>query len=442
MFQRFWSNFKIYATLPEMRVFWVFLFLVLAVLIIDFIYLPFLWSLISLGIFLAIGVIIIFSSLRSAKANLNIKIEHSRFESIIGDLRDGVVAYDQNFKILVFNRAAEEIFNLKAAEVIGKYFSLEQAKEPRLKLLVQTFFPSLAPAVVRRSEAGVYPQVIDLSFDQPVLDLRITTNRVADNNGQVLGFVKVARDRTRDLELLRSKSEFITLASRQLRTPLTAANWVFESLKKESLTDSQQELVNSGSQATGKLLKIVNDLLDVAKIEEGRFGYNFQNINIVDFLEKIIGEASAIAGKYNVKIYFDRPAEAINIFADTQKLGVAVSHLLDNAIRYNISNGRVDVKLQKLSDRPYIQISVKDTGVGIPEEDMQKLFTKFFRGENITKLSAEGSGLGLYIVKNIIRRHGGNIRAESVLDRGSAFYFTLPTDLKLVPSKEIVYGEE
>ena len=127
---------------------------------------------------------------------------------------------------------------------------------------------------------------------------------------------------------------------------------------------------------------------------------------------------------------------------DPQKLGVAISNLIDNAVKYNVQNGEVIIGIERLKDKPYVQISVKDTGLGISPEAMSNLFTKFFRAENAVKSVPDGIGLGLYIAKNIIQRHGGEIRAESQVNRGTTFYFTLPTDPKLVPAKEIVYSED
>jgi len=117
-------------------------------------------------------------------------------------------------------------------------------------------------------------------------------------------------------------------------------------------------------------------------------------------------------------------------------------NILDNALRYNIQNGEVVVAVERLSGQPFVQVSVKDTGVGIPAGEMKKLFGKFFRAENVVKMVPEGSGLGLNIAKNIIKRHGGQIWAESEIGRGSTFYFTIPTDPSLIPPKEVVYGEE
>ncbi len=441
--KRFFQKLLLYAKLPEMRLFWFFLAVSLILLAINIFYLPKLWVFITLGVFLVLGAIILVNSLRLARSNLEIKIERNELMSIISNLTDGIIAYDPNFRILIFNRAAEQIFNFKTQEIIGQYFTPERAREPRLKLLSQVIFPSLAPVVMRRSEVGTYPQIVDLFFDEPKMELRVATDKIIDSSGQLLGFVKIVHDRSREIELIRSKTEFIAVASHQLRTPLTSVHWALESLAKENLEASQKELANTGLEASIKLLKIVNDLLDVSKIEEGRFGYQFENVNIISFIEEIIEGIKDFAKQFNVKIYFQKSTEpSIALSIDPQKLSMVISNLIDNAIRYNVPNGEVTVAVERVKDQPYIKISVKDTGIGIPADELNKLFSKFFRAENATKFYPEGSGLGLYIVKNIIKRHGGQIWVESEINRGSTFYFTLPTDPKLIPPKEIVYGEE
>jgi signal transduction histidine kinase len=437
------NKLKLYAKLPEMRLFWIFLPFLIILLVINILYLPKFLAFISAGVFLILGFIILINNLRLARSNLEVKIERNELSSIILNLRDGIIAYDSNFKILIFNRAAEQIFDFKAETVIGQNLTPDKSRETRFKLLAQVFFPSLAPTVVRHSEPGAYPQIADLSFENPHLELRIITDKIVDPRGQLLGFVKLIHDRTREVELLRNKTEFITVASHQLRTPLTGVNWALESLVKEELNEGQKELVRMASEATAKLAKTVNDLLDVSKIEEGKFGYKFEQINIVDFLREIVKDAEILAKKTGIKVYFQKPAET-SILApiDGLKLRMVFLNLIDNAIRYNVPNGEVILAIERVENKPYVIASVKDTGLGIPADQMGKLFTKFFRAENVVKSQTEGSGLGLYIVKNIVKRHGGDIRVESEINRGSTFYITLPTDLKLIPQKEIVYGEE
>ncbi|MEE8131456.1 MAG: HAMP domain-containing sensor histidine kinase, partial [Candidatus Paceibacterota bacterium] len=277
---------------------------------------------------------------------------------------------------------------------------------------------------------------------EPKIELRITTNKIIDSAGHLLGFVKLVHDRTREIEILRSKSEFITVAAHQLRTPSTAVQWALDSLSKESLTPDQKELADTGLNAATNLLKVINDLLDVSKIEEGRFGYQFENVNIINFLEEVLGELMPLAKQAGIKLYFQKPTEpSIITSIDPQKLKIVLFNLVDNAIKYNVPSGEIIVGLERVKDQPYIQISVKDSGIGVPPAQINKLFTKFFRAENVVKVDPSGLGLGLYIVRNVVKRHGGGIWAESEINRGTTFYFTIPTDPKLIPPKEIVYSE-
>ncbi|MEX2033234.1 MAG: ATP-binding protein [Candidatus Colwellbacteria bacterium] len=396
------------------------------------------WILISVIITLAAAGIIFWQRRSLLRANLEISTASSRLQALVNNLSDGIIAYDNNFMIQIFNPAAERIFGVNREQIAGHAFGPERVQELPFRLLAQTIFPSLAPLVVERSESGTLPQIVDLSFTDPKRELTVSTDRIIGPAGETRGFIKLVRDRTREVEILRSKSEFITIAAHQLRTPLTTVHWVFEGLKgKDKLEDEDKELAASGLRESVKLLKIVNDLLDVSKIEEGKFGYDFKQVNIIDFLSGILTNAEAMAKEYEVKLYFDRGGEtALNLMIDATRLGLAISNLLDNAIKYNVKNGRVDVKLERLVDKPYLQISIQDTGIGVPPEEISKLFTKFFRAGNAVKAETEGAGLGLYIAKNIINRHGGTIRAESTISRGTTFYFTLPLDFSLIPSSE------
>lgn len=197
-------------------------------------------------------------------------------------------------------------------------------------------------------------------------------------------------------------------------------------------------LVQNGLMGSRLLLKIIDDLLNTAKIEEGRFGYQFEPTDILEFVNRILVQVLPQAQQWGVKVYFDKPKESIpKVYVDPNKLSIALTNLLENAIRYNIKDGQVIVKVEAIANEPFVKVSVKDTGIGIPPADVKKLFTKFYRAENALRSQTEGSGLGLYITKNIIRAHGGQVGAESELNRGSTLYFTLPTEERLVPKHEV-----
>ena len=424
----FLKNFKEYGKLPEMRVLWIFLFLTALILAIDAIYLSLLWTLVSAAILVSIGAVMAVINIRASRSNVQLRAEKQRVDNIITSMNDGALVYDQDFIVTLFNRAAGEIFSLSAQEIIGRKLTPESVRDPKLSVLAKVIFQSLAPRIIRRSAEGEYPQVVDISFDEPQLELRVSTDRLLDENGNVAGFLKIIRDRTREVELVRAKSDFITVAAHQLRTPLSAVSWALQSLVSEKLEDGQKEIVNTGLAAANNLLKIVEDLLNVAKIEEGKFGYNFQKTDLVLFLRSIINQAMPVAKEYQVKLFMEPAEQQITADIDPERLALVVINLLENGIKYNIPSGQVVVSAFLRPDEPFVQVDVRDTGIGMSQETLNKLFTKFFRGENVAVKETEGSGLGLFMAKNIVRRHGGQIWAESEINRGTTFHFTLPLE--------------
>lgn len=211
----------------------------------------------------------------------------------------------------------------------------------------------------------------------------------------------------------------------QFRAPLTALKWVFEALQKSKLTGEDKDMVKTGVQTSEHLSQMVDDILNLAKLEAGGLELNIEKINLVTFLEIAINDALPVAKAYGVDLFEDHPQEIeINVKADPFKLGMIVSNLIDNAIKYNRSGGSVTVKMEK-KDKEAL-VSVKDTGIGIPEEAKKKLFQKFYRADNAKATTKKGTGFGLYIVKEIVEKLGGKIWVESVLGQGSTFFFTLP----------------
>ncbi|MDP2629119.1 MAG: ATP-binding protein [Candidatus Harrisonbacteria bacterium] len=430
---------KDYLVTEQMRIFWIFLSLALISLILSAVYVPLIVKIVILLLFLSMVGLVLTGSIKGAQARYEKETDHNLLEALVENLQDAVVAYDQDFKILVFNKAAEELFGIQEKEILESEFNLKSSgQNPKFNTLRQVIFPSLAPNIYKLSPAGQYPQVVDLKFSSPYLELRTVTMPIEGLKGKTGGYIKVIKDRTREVGLVDSKDEFVTVASHQMRTPLSAVNWAFQELSKAGLAEKDKnEILATGQKAVKRLTNVVNDFLNLAKIEEGRFGYQFEKGDIAAFLGQVIEEAEPIAKQNGVSVFYTKPQESFELVFDKQKIGTVVSNLIDNAIKYNVKNGQVLVRIKRKESEPYVQIEVEDTGVGIKPEEIDRIFTKFFRSETTVKMDTTGTGIGLYIAKNIVNQHGGQIWAKSTLGRGSIFAFTLPTDETLIPSREL-----
>src|SRR3989344_5616157 len=227
--------------------------------------------------------------------------DKDQLRSIIFSMQDALIAYDTDFRVNFFNPAAEHLFQIKKEDMMGHALSPRDAESPTLQRLAQVMFPTLSPAMVPRSKEGEYPQIVYLSFTDPYLEIRVITSPVVDDSGKVAGFMKIVRDRTHEVSLMKSKSEFITVASHQLRTPTTNIEWTLESLLSlESLPEDMKALVENGLVSARQLKRIIEDLLNITKMEEGRFGYSFAKKNLISFLETILSEALPQAKRVNV----------------------------------------------------------------------------------------------------------------------------------------------
>lgn len=228
-------------------------------------------------------------------------------------------------------------------------------------------------------------------------------------------------------EASRMKSEFINVASHQLRSPLTNLSWAIEVLSSGELgkiEGKQTEYLKILKDNISRIRELVSDLLMVSRIETATLPFKKEEVSLPDLVSRIISEFYPFAKAHNIQIKFEKKSEPPRILADPSLIRVVLENLLDNAIRYIKDKGGVEISLAQKNKEVYFKI--RDNGVGIPNEDQKYIFQKFFRASNVLKYETQGSGLGLYIVKSIIERSGGTIGFESQEGKGTCFWFTLP----------------
>jgi len=250
---------------------------------------------------------------------------------------------------------------------------------------------------------------------------------ILGKDGQVNFFVSIERDITKAKEIDRMKTEFISLASHQLRTPLSAIKWFLGMLINGdigTLTKEQIEIIQNIYQSNDRMIILVNDLLNVSRIESGRIIIDPKPTNILKMIRTIIDDVSIKAKSRDINIQVDIPNDLPLINIDEKLIRQIYINLLTNAIKYSPQNSSVDVLIS--IDHENLISKVIDSGYGIPINEQHKIFDKFFRATNIIKKETDGNGLGLYLAKSIIESSGGKIWFESKENNGSTFSFSIP----------------
>jgi len=239
---------------------------------------------------------------------------------------------------------------------------------------------------------------------------------------------RLREQRDRELLVAHLKDEFISIAAHQLRTPLSSVKWILKMIMDEDLghvPEKQRQFLEKGYIANERMIFLVNDLLDISRIEEGRFGFEFIRADFNAFVNDMVDSSAEQAKLRSVRIFYKKNDKPLFLVFDPSRLKMAVSNLLDNAIRYTPLGGEIHISVN-VSDEE-VQLVVRDSGVGIPKKQQERVFSKFFRGDNVIRMQAEGTGLGLYLSKNIVEKHGGRLLFESEENKGSSFFLTIPS---------------
>jgi signal transduction histidine kinase len=225
----------------------------------------------------------------------------------------------------------------------------------------------------------------------------------------------------------RMKTEFVSVASHQLKTPIAEIKWQLELLLSkfsDGMNTKQKEILFEVIHSGDKMARLINDLLDVARIDQGRLPLAKEKFDLCQSVIESIKEQESLAQISGASVSMSCEVKNVEIFADKRRIAVVLDNLLSNAIKYTEERGIVKIFIEP--QEKFVQVCVRDNGVGIPRGEQDKLFQKFFRANNSIKNKTDGTGLGLYIAKNIVEQSGGKIWFDSIENAGTEFYFTLP----------------
>lgn len=334
--------------------------------------------------------------------------------SIISYLTDGLLVFDSSNRLALINPQAEELLNVKKERVLGSSF-LSLYPFPRFKPLISLLGGEIKN--VSRQELQMKEGFI----------LEVTTIPMKTEEKK-FGTIVLLHDVSREKLVERMKNEFVSLAAHRLRTPTSATKWSLGMLLSGdfgTIPDGQRETLKKTYLVNERMIELIEDLLNVATIEEGKYLSKIALSNIEEVIQLVVDNNLERARKKDLKLEFKKSGKEMpNIMLDKKKMEMAIENIIDNAIKYTNPGGRITVFLKSI--KKDIEIKIKDTGVGIPQEQQERVFSKFFRGSNVMRMETEGTGLGLFIAKNIIEAHEGRIWFDSKERKGTTFYITLP----------------
>ena len=349
-----------------------------------------------------------------------IEEEKNKTLAIIDNFTDGLFIFDEENNLFLINPQAEAFFNVKSKDVTNKTI-FELSVFPTLKPLIDILSSQRAQG---KAIKKVFRKEIKLRKNLILEASAISIKREQKN----LGTLIILHNITREKKIERIKTEFVSLAAHQLRTPLSAIKWTLKMLLDEDLgkiNEEQREFIEKTYKSNERMISLINALLDVTRIEEGGYLFKPTLCDIQDIIQSVINSYKDKIQKRKIKLVFKKTkTKAPEVKVDSEKIKLVIDNLLDNALSYTKAGGSVLVSLKY--DKKKIEFSIKDTGIGIIKDQQERVFSKFFRGANVIRMETDGTGLGLFIGRNIIESHGGKIWFTSEENKGTTFYFTLP----------------
>lgn len=252
--------------------------------------------------------------------------------------------------------------------------------------------------------------------------------REGDVTGSIVTFHDITefrRAQEQMKEALAMKSDFVSFVTHQLRTPLTGIKWLLELAHAGELPAETQSYIQDARQSAERLIRLVNDLLDVTRLESGRLTLQPEEVSVRDLTDKVVDEMAPLVAEKGQRLSITGGQDLPRPFVDPKLLRQVIVNLLSNAVKYTPSGGEIAIRIWRESGS--IRWAIRDSGIGIPKPSQRRLFEKFFRAENAATMDTEGTGLGLYLARLIVERFGGQIWCESEEGTGTTFLLNLPS---------------
>ena len=376
-------------------------------------------------------VIVLASSMRiykNTEQNISLRIDayfrekalkesEEKYHLIFDSAPLGLVHYDNTGVITEFN---ERFIN-----IIGE----DKHNLANFSLLNDTHDPNLRQAILNtlRGKFGQYEGKSNALGGDKDKDIRLYCRGIQSEDGEILGGVSIMEDITEDKRVERLKSEFVSTVSHELRTPLTAIRGAVGLLNEGVVGDlpiEARKLTEISEVNTNRLLMLIDDILDISKIELGELSYDFHLMDVRRFLEEVVRVIETYARQHDVKLVLKRYCNDVFINADHDRMMQVMYNLLSNAIKFSPHNGKVTISMECIDEG--VKISIADSGPGIPKEFQGVLFDRFTQFDSSDSRRTGGTGLGLNITKALVEKHHGKIDFETGKD-GTTFYIILPT---------------
>jgi PAS domain S-box-containing protein len=349
--------------------------------------------------------------------------ESTKNQSILTSIADGVVVNNAKGKTIMVNPAAERILKMTSEQLIGQdfqaFFSVFAAKGRDEAIAAME-------ALLNTSAAEVY-QVFRTTLEIENCVIHAHLSPVQTQRDDFLGVVTVLRDITKEAEADRAKSEFVSNVSHELRTPMTAIKGYTDLLHAGAVglvNDDQARFLSIIRNNADRLTALINDLLDISRVETGRVRFEPRPLQIGDVIADVVNELAVPAEAKRQTLIYEVVAGLPDVMGDRDRLNQVATNLVGNAIHYTPDGGKIEVRAYPVEGA--VRVDVKDTGIGIAPDDMGRIFERFYRADDPVVQEATGTGLGLSIVKMFVEMHGGRVWVESDPGKGSTFTFILP----------------